>query len=143
MAFGGRQGGESELNEELDRAVEMVFPPAKFRIQNSQSATWDSPAPGAAGRTLQVFVNLLTNARRPWIGGGFIETRDRGGFLVVIGIRDTGPGIPRTRFLRYSSLFHHQGRGTGLGLAIVKQHRGCMAGWSGWNRDCLERARFD
>jgi len=80
----------------------------------------------------QVFLNLLANAAQaiPGPGAITIETR-RDGPTAVIGIADTGPGIPPEIIGRLFDPFFTTkpvGEGTGLGLSIsyeiVKKHGG-------------------
>jgi signal transduction histidine kinase len=80
----------------------------------------------------QVFLNLLANAAQAIAGPGAItiETR-RDGPAAVIGIADTGPGIPPEIMGRLFDPFFTTkpvGEGTGLGLSIsyeiVKKHGG-------------------
>ncbi len=80
----------------------------------------------------QVFLNLLANAAQAIRGPGAItiETRQDGP-TVVIGIADTGPGIPPEIMGRLFDPFFTTkpvGEGTGLGLSIsyeiVKKHGG-------------------
>jgi signal transduction histidine kinase len=80
----------------------------------------------------QVFLNLLANAAQaiPGPGAITIETR-RDGPTAVIGIADTGPGIPPEIMGRLFDPFFTTkpvGEGTGLGLSIsyeiVKKHGG-------------------
>ena len=80
----------------------------------------------------QVFLNLLANAAQAIEGPGAItiETR-RDGAAAVIGIADTGPGIPPEVMGRLFDPFFTTkpvGGGTGLGLSIsyeiVKKHGG-------------------
>jgi len=80
----------------------------------------------------QVFLNLLANAAQaiPGLGAITIETR-RDGPTAVIGIADTGPGIPPEIMDRVFDPFFTTkpvGEGTGLGLSIsyeiVKKHGG-------------------
>jgi signal transduction histidine kinase len=80
----------------------------------------------------QVFLNLLANAAQAIEGPGAItiETR-RDGAAAVIGIVDTGPGIPPEVMGRLFDPFFTTkpvGEGTGLGLSIsyeiVKKHGG-------------------
>ena len=78
---------------------------------------------GDTQRLIQVFINLLSNARdaslaqgRIWISG----THDKG--AVTIEVRDEGEGIPdkiKDRILEPFFTTKDVGKGTGLGLAMV------------------------
>jgi signal transduction histidine kinase/iron only hydrogenase large subunit-like protein len=81
---------------------------------------------------IQVLTNLYSNAAAAMPNGGTltISTRQRGDQL-VIGVHDTGTGIPAENMKHIFQPFFttkQMGKGTGLGLAvvygIVKMHRG-------------------
>lgn len=115
------------LAEELERAVDQVFPVgSKFDIQ----VHWDlgpalPPLLGQRGHILEIFVNLLTNAREALQGTGeiWISAHAVDNYSVEVQIRDNGPGIPQEL---HSQLFEAyvttKERGTGLGLAIVRHN---------------------
>lgn len=66
-------------------------------------------------------VNLLENAMQAMPGGGKIcLSGNRQGDLLLIGVRDSGPGISRETQARiFEPFFTTKGQGTGLGLAIA------------------------
>jgi signal transduction histidine kinase len=76
----------------------------------------------------QIIANLVDNAVRYTPGGGTVTIfSDRDNGEVVLGVRDTGPGIPSEhlgrifeRFYRVDPARSRAAGGTGLGLAIVK-----------------------
>jgi signal transduction histidine kinase len=82
----------------------------------------------------QVLVNLLQNAVEALDGAGSITvstaaTPERD--AVVIGVKDTGPGVPAgDRFRVFEPFYTTKPRGTGLGLAIchgiVERHNGAI-----------------
>lgn len=86
-------------------------------------------------RLTQVFDNLMTNALKFTSKGGItISAADKGDF-VMVSVRDTGIGLPKTEQERIFDKFYQvktgsawPAKGTGLGLAIVKSivesHRG-------------------
>ncbi|MBL9175374.1 MAG: hypothetical protein JNL10_17670 [Verrucomicrobiales bacterium] len=115
------------LNEELDRAVELVLPPAaKFDIRVHRDLQPGIPLLlGQRAHFAEVFANLLTNAREAMDGRGeiFLETGTTEDFSVMISVRDTGPGIPPDKISQvFEPYFTTKERGTGLGLAIVKHN---------------------
>lgn len=115
------------LNEELDRAVELVLPAAaKFDIRIHRDFQPGLPLLlGQREHFAEVFTNILTNAREAMDGRGeiFLSTRTGPDLSVVITLRDTGPGIPAAKLAQiYEPYFTTKERGTGLGLAIVKHN---------------------
>ncbi len=90
---------------------------------------------GDPHRLTQVFDNLMTNALKFTSKGGItITVADKGDF-VMVSIKDTGIGLPKTEQERIFDKFYQvktgsawPAKGTGLGLAIVKSivesHRG-------------------
>ncbi len=95
------------------------------------------PVPIDPGKTIQVFVNLLTNALHAMSdGGGAMIVRTRVGpvdgpdassgdpeWAVIAEVADTGPGIPEGLLGRIFEPFFTTmptGKGTGLGMGVVK-----------------------
>ena len=80
-------------------------------------------APADSQRLLQVFVNVLGNARDACDEYGHIEiTADRRGEWVAINVEDNGCGIPPELQAQVFEPFvttKDPGAGTGLGLALV------------------------
>lgn len=96
-------------------------------------------------RLLQALVNLVDNARKftPRRGRVVISAAagDDGG--VLLGVADSGPGIPeseRERLFRPFAVSSGRAAGHGLGLAIVRaivdRHRGSLAVAGGPGRGC-------
>ncbi|MET0380236.1 MAG: HAMP domain-containing sensor histidine kinase [Spongiibacteraceae bacterium] len=115
---------------------EIVF--AEKNIQFSIRADDDSyPVYGDRELWLQALSNLLDNAYKYTPEGGYIGIRlERGENVIVIEVRDSGPGIPigerKNVFKRFYRLDKHRGtKGTGLGLSLVaavcKVHRATIA----------------
>jgi signal transduction histidine kinase len=80
---------------------------------------------------LQVFTNLLENARLAMPEGGTIRvsTRNEAG-AIEIRIEDSGEGIPKDNLERIFDPFYTTRRdGTGLGLAVVSQILGQHECW--------------
>ena len=83
---------------------------------------------GLEDRLAQVFVNLISNALSFCTDGDAIRVwaRARDG-RVLIGVEDTGPGIPEDSLTKIFSRFYSErpegqfGNNSGLGLAISKQ----------------------
>jgi signal transduction histidine kinase len=74
-------------------------------------------------RIQRVILNLLKNAREAISGGGKVTlSLRREGDFAVIGVTDTGCGIPQERLAAIFEPFvsHGKADGTGLGLAIAK-----------------------
>jgi two-component system NtrC family sensor kinase len=97
---------------------------------------WDG-LPRVTGDPLllqQAFQNIVINAEQAMKAGGRIETTQtllQDPPRIVVGVRDTGPGIPEAVLPRIFEPFYttkEVGKGTGLGLAIaygiVAEHGG-------------------
>jgi signal transduction histidine kinase len=86
------------------------------------------PVKADESRLAQVFNNLMDNALKHNQSGGTVTLSARHeGSSVVLGVADTGPGIPPEHlphiFERFYRVDKGRGRdagGTGLGLSIVK-----------------------
>jgi signal transduction histidine kinase len=116
-----------DLNEELDRAVNEVFPPgASYEVEIQRDYGTKLPALLMQRSHLSVvLVNLLQNAREAMDGKGKIEIHAHYGnadtLQVIIG--DNGPGIGPDKLIRvFEAYFSSKAKGTGLGLAIVKHN---------------------
>ncbi len=94
------------------------------------------PFQGDAQKLLQVFINLIDNARHVMTDGGTLTIKAyastlRGEEAIAIGIKDTGGGIPDTAIKEiFTPFYSTKDQGTGLGLAIsqriIQQHRGTI-----------------
>ena len=123
------EGRVEKLNvtEELERAIEQVFPRgAQYEIQIHRDFTDHFP-PLLMQRAhlVQVFVNLLQNAREALHGKGniFVSAHCQRDYSIEVIIRDDGPGIPADKLGKiFEAYFTSREKGTGLGLAIVKHN---------------------
>jgi signal transduction histidine kinase len=116
-----------EVAEELDSAVQEVFPPAaKYQVKVHRDYAQALPALLMQRRHLSgVLVNILQNAREAMNGWGEISISARYGEndSVCIEIADTGPGIAPDKIDKiFEAYFTTREKGTGLGLAIVKHN---------------------
>jgi signal transduction histidine kinase len=116
-----------EVGEELDRAIDQVFPAAaRYEVTIHREY-----APALPSLMLQrnhlseVLVNLLQNAREAMNGKGSVSVTARpgGDYSVLMTIQDDGPGIGPEQLSRvFEPYFTTKEKGTGLGLAIVKHN---------------------
>lgn len=125
-----------DLNRLVEETAELVRPGMAAAGLEFSAVTEPEPprAQGDPSQLQQVILNLLTNAMDATPRGGRVEvvTRtvpDLG--LVVVEVRDTGPGVPAAlRKQIFEPFFSTKapGQGTGLGLfisaQIVRDHRG-------------------
>jgi signal transduction histidine kinase len=123
------EGKVEALNvaEELDAAVQEVFPPAaKYNVEVHKDYAEALPALSMQRRHLSgVLVNLLQNAREAMNGRGEITVAARYGENdnIQITITDNGPGIAVDKIGKiFEAYFTTREKGTGLGLAIVKHN---------------------
>ena len=116
-----------EVAEELDAALQEVFPPAaKYRVRIHKDYSPALPALLMQKRHFSgVLVNILQNAREAMNGQGEVSISAQNGKndSVRILIDDTGPGIPEDKIDKiFEAYFTTREKGTGLGLAIVKHN---------------------
>jgi signal transduction histidine kinase len=116
-----------DVTEELDRAIERVFPAgAKYEVKvNRDYASALPPLLVQRNHLSEVFVNILQNAREAMDGKGAVRVSTRYGdnYSVVVSIQDDGPGVPPDKVARiFEPYFTTKEKGTGLGLAIVKHN---------------------
>jgi signal transduction histidine kinase len=116
-----------DVTEELDRAIERVFPPgAKYEVKVSRDyASALPPLLVQRSHLAEVFVNILQNAREAMDGKGIVHVSARygDGYSVLISIQDEGPGVPPDKLARiFDPYFTTKEKGTGLGLSIVKHN---------------------
>jgi signal transduction histidine kinase len=122
-----------DARQELDRAVEQVFPsgiPTGIQLHRDYAA--DFPPLLMQRRHLaECLVNLLQNAREVLGGHGhvFLTASVHRDYAVEITVRDDGPGIAPDKLERiFEAYYTTKDRGTGLGLAIVKHNVELYAG---------------
>lgn len=123
------EGQVEKLNitEELDRAVDQVFPAAARyeTVIRREFAAALPPLLAQRGHLSEVFVNILQNAREAMGGKGAIKIRAdySESYAVRVTISDNGPGIPPEKLEKiFEPYFTTKEKGTGLGLAIVKHN---------------------
>jgi signal transduction histidine kinase len=115
-----------EVAEELNHAIERVFPPAAgFPIRLYRSYEPHLPSLVMQRRHLsEAFGNILQNAREAFEGKPgniFVSARCRDDYSVEVTIRDEGPGVPPDKLGRiFEAYYTTKEKGTGLGLATVK-----------------------
>lgn len=116
-----------QVTEELDRAIEEVFPPgieSGIRVHRHYTGHFP-PLLMQRRHVSEVITNLLQNAREALNGGGniFVNALCQSNYSVEVTIRDDGPGVPADKLERiFEPYYTTKERGTGLGLAIVKQN---------------------
>jgi signal transduction histidine kinase len=116
-----------QITEELDRAIDQVFPAAaKYDISITRNYGAALPVMLAQrGHLSEVFVNILQNAREAMNGRGHITVSAQYGdnYSLIVTIADNGPGIPPDKISKiFEPYFTTKEKGTGLGLAIVKHN---------------------
>jgi signal transduction histidine kinase len=123
------EGRVEKLNvaEAIDRAVAEVFPKGlDFELEVSQDV-----APGLPPLVMQrvhlseVLNNLLQNAREAIGRRGRVEIAARADAdeAIIISVRDSGPGIPRSQLDRiFEPYFTTKAKGSGLGLPLIKRN---------------------
>jgi len=125
-----------DVSEEIERTLELIhYHLRKHNIIVRQEFAKDVPYVHADRQQLrQLFLNLFTNASDAMPQGGTLTIRLNGSTAtgqVVIGVADTGTGIPSHILPKVMEPFYTtkpEGKGTGLGLAIcrriVQEHNG-------------------
>ncbi|WP_456434370.1 two-component system sensor histidine kinase NtrB [Thermosulfuriphilus sp.] len=121
---------EVDLNQIIQETVELLAESFRSRkikpvmnLAKNLHKIWGEP-----GRLREVFINLLTNALEAIDDSGeiFLRTENQGPW-VVVGVADTGRGIPEEKkpYL-FRPFFSCKEKGTGLGLfvvdSILRQH---------------------
>lgn len=116
-----------DVVQELDRAVETVFPPGVpggIEVQRDYRGPFP-PLLMQRRHFTDTIVNLLQNAREALDGQGQVRlsARTRPDYGIEITVSDNGPGIPPERIEKiFEAYYTTKPRGTGLGLAMVKHN---------------------
>jgi len=116
------------VTEELDRAIERVFPPAAgYAVIVHRDYGPDFPPLLMLRRHVsEAFINLLQNAREALegrAGNVFVRARCCNNYSIEVAIGDDGPGIPADKREQiFEAYYTTKQKGTGLGLATVKHN---------------------
>ena len=115
------------VTEELDRAIEQVFPPAAhYAVKIHRDYASHFPPLLMQRRHLsEVLVNLLQNAREATSAQGNVGVSAvcHGDHSIELTISDDGPGISPEKLEQvFEAYYTSKEKGTGLGLAIVKNN---------------------
>jgi signal transduction histidine kinase len=135
------------LTEELDRAIDQVFPSAAdygVKIERSY-ASYFPPLLMQRGHLSEIFVNILQNARDALQDKGIIQIKAvcRPDYAIEVSIGDNGPGIvPEKRERIFEEYYSTKEKGTGLGLAIVKHNAELYGGTVRVESELGKGARF-
>ncbi|MGH7166849.1 MAG: ATP-binding protein [Nitrospiraceae bacterium] len=115
-----------DLNEQLDQALKLAQLAHGGAALNVQTKYQPLPKTHAVPEELrQVFLNIIANSVQAMQGKGllalFTEAKES---MVVVTIRDSGPGIPKPYLAKIFDPFFTtkgQGSGTGLGLTVANR----------------------
>jgi signal transduction histidine kinase len=116
-----------DVIEELDRAIEQVFPsavPTGIRVHREYAASFP-PLLMQRRHLAETLVNVLQNAREALHGRGnvHVTAECRADYSVEISVRDDGSGIAPDKLGRiFEAYYTTKERGTGLGLAMVRHN---------------------
>lgn len=136
---GKQRTGEAEpvsLRQTVEEAIALINLGRQAREVPFINECADERVAGDAQRLLQVFINLLNNARDASDAGGVVRIHSRAGDprSVVVCVDDQGSGIPPELLGKVFEPFvttKDPGKGTGLGLAlvysIIEDHQGHIA----------------
>jgi signal transduction histidine kinase len=136
------------VTEELDRAIDQVFPPAmRYPIQIHRK--YAPPFPPLLMQRRHVsdaFVNLLLNAREALEGRAgniFVGAQCRSDYSIEVSIGDDGPGITAEKQEKiFEAYYTTKQKGTGLGLATVKHNAELYGGSVSVQSELGKGARF-
>jgi len=116
-----------DVIEELDRAIEQVFPaavPVGVRVHRQYASSFP-PLLMQRRHLSESLVNVLQNTREALDGRGNVHVTAacHADYSVEITIRDDGPGIAPDKMGKiFEAYYTTKPRGTGLGLAMVKHN---------------------
>jgi signal transduction histidine kinase len=136
------------VTEELDRAIDQVFPPAaQYPVKVHRDYGSDFPPLLMLRRHLgDAFVNLLQNGREAFDGrhgNVFVSARRLNDYSIEVAIRDDGPGIaPDKHDKIFQAYYTTKEKGTGLGLATVKHNVELYGGTVRLESELGKGARF-
>lgn len=125
-AEGKDRQAQVDINEQLDQALKLAQLAHGGAGLNVQTKYQSLPKTHAVPEELrQVFMNIIANSVQAMQGKGllslFTEAKDG---MVVVTIRDSGPGIPKPYLPKIFDPFFTtkgQGSGTGLGLTVANR----------------------
>jgi len=118
--------GEVDVGQLLQHVIELIGPEAASR-QIEVSVDLPSsvrPLLADAGQLTQAVLNVVLNALQAVQRQGriWLAARPGGGELLLIEVRDSGPGVPsQNRAAVFEPYFTTKEDGTGLGLWIAQQ----------------------
>jgi signal transduction histidine kinase len=124
------EGRVEKLNvvEELDFAVERVFPPAAgfpIHVHREYESTFP-PLLMQRRHFTETLMNVLQNARDALngrVGSIWISAQCKQDYAVEVIVRDDGAGIPSDKMERiFEPYYSTKEKGTGLGLATAKHN---------------------
>jgi signal transduction histidine kinase len=145
LSFAKLEAGALKLDVEAADATEIMSQthPLLEPLFKAKGVTYEAVAPavpamfyGDRERTMQVCINLLTNALKATESGGRVTFQcDVSADRVTFSVRDTGIGIPDSKFDAIFDPFtqlarggNADARGVGLGLSISRQLARAMNG---------------
>jgi C4-dicarboxylate-specific signal transduction histidine kinase len=122
--------GAARLADAVDRAVAVVFPNERARVDVRLEARAGA-RPVALDPTVQILVNLLQNARDAASGGSVRVTAALQEAELVVHVEDDGPGLSSEAVTHLFEPFFTTkppGQGTGLGLYTSYALAGSLGG---------------
>ena len=158
VSFSHSGGGEERLVEPMNihtcaqEAIALIsLQKDRQQVQFSNHIDPAITLLGDSQRMIQVFVNLLSNARDASPDGSEVSLwSDETEHYAVISVEDEGSGIPPELLDRIMEPFFttkEPGKGTGLGLAmvysIIEDHKGLLTVTSPADQETGKGTRFD